>query len=96
MDGFLLSPLSLRWGHGDGRLLSVCVGRLVTTTFSESVEVGVGELPGGDVVEVGVEVGVLLGNHEDVDNVDQRKTGEGPSETHDTLLQSVACTRKIT
>jgi hypothetical protein len=39
---------------------------------------------------------VLLGNHEDVDNVDQRKTGEGPSETHDTLLQSVACTRKIT
>jgi hypothetical protein len=31
---------------------------------------------------------VLLGNDEDVDHVDQRETGEGPSETHDTLQVS--------
>jgi hypothetical protein len=58
----------------------------VTTTLSLGVEVGVGELPGGNVVEVGTEVGVLLGDHEDVNAVDEGKTDEGPSETHDTLF----------
>jgi hypothetical protein len=57
----------------------------VTTTLSLGVEVGVGELDGGDLVELGTESGVLLGDHEDVNAVDQRKNGERPSETHDTL-----------
>lgn len=57
----------------------------MTTTLSLGVEVGVGELPGGNVVELSTEVGVLLGNDEDVDHVNQRETGKGPSETHDTL-----------
>jgi hypothetical protein len=56
----------------------------VTTTLSLGVEVGVGGLDRGDVVEIGTEVGVLLGEEEDKDHVDQRKTGEGPTETHDT------------
>ena len=63
---------------------------LVTTSLSLGVEVGVGELPGGDVVEVGTEVGVLLGNDEDVCHIDEGETGEGPSETHDTLLVSTS------
>jgi hypothetical protein len=61
----------------------------VTTTLSLGVEVGVGELDGGDLVELGTESGVLLGDHEDVNAVDQRKNGERPSETHDTLVVSL-------
>jgi len=60
----------------------------VATSLSLGVEVGVGELPGGDVVEVGSEGSVLLGNEEDVDHVDEGETSEGPSETHDTLVVS--------
>jgi len=60
----------------------------VATSLSLGVEVGVGELPGGDVVKVGSEGSVLLGNEEDVDHVDEGKTSEGPSETHNTLLVS--------
>lgn len=63
---------------------------LVTTTLSLGVEVGVGELPWGDVVEVSSEVGVLLGNEEDEDHVDKGETCEGPSDTHDTLFTSVS------
>jgi hypothetical protein len=60
----------------------------VATTLSLGVEVGVGELPGGDVVEVGSEGSVLLGNEEDVNDVDEGETSEGPSKTHDTLVIS--------
>jgi len=60
----------------------------VATSLSLGVEVGVGELPGGDVVKVGSEGGVLLGNEEDVDHVDEGETSEGPSETHNTLIVS--------
>jgi hypothetical protein len=60
----------------------------VATSLSLGVEVGVGELPGGDVVEVGSEGGVLLSNEEDVNHVDEGETSEGPSETHDTLVVS--------
>ena len=68
----------------------------MATSLSLGVEVGVGELPGGDVVKVGSEGSMLLGNEEDVNHVDEGETSKGPSETHNTLLQSVACTRKIT
>jgi len=62
---------------------------VTTCTLSLGVEVGVGELDRGDLVELGTEVGVLLGDHEDVNAVDQRKTGERPTETHDTLIVSL-------
>lgn len=62
----------------------------MTTSLSLGVEVGVGDLPGGDVVKVGSEGSVLLGNEEDVNDVNEGETREGPSETHDTLVVSVA------
>lgn len=68
---------------------------LVTTSLSLGVEIGVGELPGGDVVKVGTEVGVLLGNDKDVDHVDEGETREGPSETHDTLDVSSISARRV-
>jgi hypothetical protein len=64
---------------------------LVATSLSLGVEVGVGELPGGDVVKVGSEGSVLLGNEEDVNHVDEGETSKGPSETHDTLI--ISCRR---
>lgn len=58
---------------------------LVTTTLSLGVEIGVGELLGWGLVKLASEGRVLLGDEEDKDHVDDGKTGEGPSETHDTL-----------
>jgi hypothetical protein len=65
----------------------------VATSLSLGVEVGVGELPGGDVVKVGSEGSVLLGNDEDVNHVDEGETSEGPSETHNTLVVSFLSSR---